>query len=68
MNRVEFEVKAFNAAETIVDARNIEFYAGTMFVKCVSQSAAQIESALIEAMQCGVVVSKVGPEYCFDFV
>ena len=68
MNKFEFEAKAFAAAETIVDARNIEFYAGTMFVKCVSVSAAQIETALIEALKCGVIVSKVGPEYCFDFV
>lgn len=68
MDRVKFEVEAFAAAETVVDARCIEFYAGTMFVKCVAQSAAKIETALIEAMKCGVVVSKVGPEYCFDFV
>ena len=43
------------------------FYAGTLFVQCDSRTAAKIETALIEQLKCGVIVSKVGPEYAFDF-
>ena len=69
MNRIEFEVKALEAAGTIVNRLlDAEMYAGTLFVRCDSKQAAKIETALIESLKCGVIVSKVGPEYSFDFV
>jgi len=66
MNKFEFEATA-----TDVVTKNFEidadFYAGSMFVTCSSAVAARIETLLIEALKCGVIVSKVGPEYAFDF-
>ena len=67
MTRFEFEMVAENAAKSVCGA-GMQFYAGTLFVKCTSIEAAKIETSLIEALKCGVIVSKVGPEYCFDFV
>lgn len=68
MNRYEFETVAETAAAKIVNEDAMQFYFGTLFVKCTSYEAAKIETALIEALQCGVIVSKVGLEFCFDFV
>jgi hypothetical protein len=39
-----------------------------MFVECNAYSASKIETALIKKLKCGVIVSKVGREYSFDFV
>lgn len=63
-----FAAKATTAAATVVDQEDIQFYGGSMFVVCDSKQAAKIETALIEAMKCGVIVSKVGQEFAFDFV
>ena len=67
MNRYEFETAVETAAAKIVNEDAMQFYFGTLFVKCTSLEAAKIETILIEALSCGVIVSKVGPEYCFDF-
>jgi len=66
MNKFEFEMTAENAAKAVCGA-SMQFYAGTLFVKCNSIEAARIETALIEALKCGVIVGKVGPEFCYDF-
>jgi hypothetical protein len=67
MNRIAFESTALDVVYENF-TKDVLFYAGTMFVTCDSKMAAKIETALIEAMKCGVIVSKVGPEYAFDFV
>ncbi len=67
-----FAGRAYLAIEEILletsEQPTAEFYAGTLFVKCNAAAAAKIETALIKALRCGVIVSKVGPEYSFDFV
>ena len=68
LNKYELAAAATNTAATVVDSEDINFYGGSMFVFCDSKQAAKIETALIEALKCGVIVSKVGPEYAFDFV
>ena len=68
MNNFEFAAAATEAASSVVSEPMVNFYAGSMFVKCDSRQAAKIETALIEALKCGVIVSKVGSEYAFDFV
>ena len=67
MNKFEFAAAATEAAATVVDSEDVNFYGGSMFVFCDSKQAAKIETALIEALKCGVIVSKIGPEYGFDF-
>jgi hypothetical protein len=72
LNYHVFTAKAFeavkNALENTEVAGSATMYAGTLFVKCNAYSAAKIETALIKELACGVIVSKVGPEYAFDFV
>lgn len=58
----------YEAVSDVQVANTAQMYAGTLFVGCDARSAAKIETVLIENMQCGVIVSKVGPEYAFDFV
>lgn len=50
------------------EARTAQMYAGSLFVICNANSAAKIKTKLIERLNCGVIVSKVGPEYSFDFI
>lgn len=57
----------YEAVSDVQVANTAEMYAGTMFVKCDARDAAKIETALIENLNCGVIVSKVGPEFAFDF-
>ena len=45
---------------------NMDF--DTLFVTCSPKIAAKIETNLIEQLKCGVIVSRVGPEFAFDFV
>ena len=39
-----------------------------MYIECDPRTAFQIESMLIEVMKCGIIVSKSGSQYCFEFV
>ena len=45
----------------------VNMYAGTLFVECNARTAAKIETALIEGLECGVRVCKCGHEFAFDF-
>lgn len=67
VNKYEFAAKATAVASTVVSEEQVVFYAGSMFVKCTTLQSAKIKGQLIEAMKCGVSVSRVGPEYAFDF-
>ena len=67
LNKHEFAALATEAAATIVDREDVNFYGGSMFVFCDSKQAAKIETALIDVLKCGVIVSKVGSEFAFDF-
>jgi hypothetical protein len=72
LNYHVFTAKAFEAVYEALEnsevAKTAQMYAGTLFVKCNAYSAAKIETALIKELECGVRVSRVGPEYAFDFV
>ena len=72
MSKHEFAAVAVESVfEALVDleiANTAHMYAGTLFVTCNAYCASKIETALIKNLKCGVIVSKVGPEYAFDFV
>jgi hypothetical protein len=72
LNYHVFTAKAFEAVYEALEntevAKTAQMYAGTLFVKCNAYSASKIETALIKHLECGVRVSRVGPEYAFDFV
>ena len=73
-NYNEFADKVQTIADAVLigidpsDALATSVYCGTLFVECNARAAAKIETLLNEAMECGVIVSKVGPEFAFDFV
>lgn len=58
---------ATEVASTIAGNEQVVFYAGTMFVKCTYMDAAKIKALLLLVLGCPVQMSKVGPEYAFDF-
>ena len=57
----------YEALSDVQVANTAQMYAGSLFVTCSARDAAKIETALINNLNCGVIVSKVGPEYTFDF-
>ncbi len=63
-----FETKVLNAVAAVT-ADEAYFYEGTMFVECTPRAAAAIESYLLDnfIVNCGIIVSKVGEEFAFDF-
>ena len=65
--QLTLQVTATDVVAAITPAEAV-FYAGSLFVTCDSLTAAKIKTALREALGCGVVVSKVGPEFAFDFI
>ena len=73
-NYNEFAHKVQTIADTVlmgIDPSNAlatTVYCGTLFVECNAHAAAKIETALLEALDHGVRVSKVGHEFAFDFV
>lgn len=58
----------FDTLDNIEVAKTATMYAGTLFVTCNAYSADKIKTALRNTMGCGVIQSKVGTEYSFDFV
>lgn len=57
----------YEAVTDVQVANTAHMYAGTLFVACTPRDAAKIETTLIENLNCGVIVSRVGPEFAFDF-
>lgn len=58
----------YDALENTEVAQTATMYAGTLFVRCNAYSAEKIKSRLMTQLSCVVKVSRVGPEYSFDFV
>jgi hypothetical protein len=71
-NYHEFSAMVQTAVDTALMNPEISasanMYCGTLFVTCNSYSAAKIKKQLIQDLDCGVQVNKIGPEYAFDFV
>jgi hypothetical protein len=71
-NYHELTVLAVTAVDTaLMDteiSKTATMYCGTLFVTCNAYSAAKIQKQLIKDVKCFVRVSKVGPEYAFDFI
>jgi hypothetical protein len=63
-----FETTMTRLAETIVPSTSIEFFEGTMFVKCSVPEAIRIESAFVDS-GVSVIISRVGSDTtAYDFV
>lgn len=44
------------------------FTSGTLFVECTVPEAIKIESTLLKALNCGIILSRMGNESSFDFI
>ena len=64
-----FEAKVLDIVDSVIPVVVYSrFFNGTLFVECTAREAAKLESAFIEALPCGVIVSSVEGEFAFDFV
>ena len=72
LNYNEFAAMAQISVETALAnpdvAHTATMYCGTLFVTCNAYSANKIKTQLIQDLDCSVMVSKIGPEYAFDFL
>ena len=63
-----FEKRVLDTVETVTGTDNFAYFAyGTLAVECSPREAAKIETALLEFVNGGVIVSKAGDEFLFDF-
>jgi hypothetical protein len=51
-----------------VPSYQANFVNGTLFVECSVRDAVRLETALLEKLRCGIILSRVGDESAFDFV
>lgn len=66
---MSFEKKALEVVAKVVKQDDTAAFAyGTLFVPCTAKEATKIETKLIEAFKCGIIVSKTPTEFCFDFI
>ena len=63
-----FEKKVLEVVEDTLGNVPASFTNGTLFVECTVPEAVKVESALLEYVDCGIILSRVGDESSFDFV
>ena len=63
-----FEKRVLGVVAKVVGEGKAEFTNGTLFVECTVPEAVRIESALLEYVDCGIILSRVGDESAYDFV
>ena len=63
-----FEKRVLNVVAKVVGEGKAAFTNGTLFVECTIPEAVRIESALLEYVDCGIILSRVGDESAYDFV
>jgi len=63
-----FEKVVLDKVEKVLKTDNRAYFAyGTLAVECSAKEAAKIETALSKVVNCGIIVSKAGDEFLFDF-
>ena len=64
-----FEKKVLaEVAEIVGSDDKASFTNGTLFVECSVEQAVKLETALLKALSCGIILSRCGEESAFDFV
>jgi hypothetical protein len=64
----EFETKVLEVLAQYAGSEDLaEWVSGTLFVECSEATAALLEDQFREAFCCGIIRSKAGKEYSFDF-
>ena len=65
---IDFETKVLQVVYRVLGPDDhAEFYNGTLFAECSDSTADLIHGELYQALVCGVISSKAGPECSFDF-
>ncbi len=63
-----FEKVVLDKVEKVLKTDNRAYFAyGTLAVECSAREAAKVETALSKVVTCGIIVSKAGDEFLFDF-
>ena len=72
MKHDNFDFLVIDIVQSALDNQDVIasacMYFGSLFVTCNGHSAQKIRSALKDRLGCGVTLSKIGPEYSFDFI
>jgi hypothetical protein len=63
-----FEKRVLGQVAKVVGEGKAAFTNGTLFVECTVPEAVRIETVLLEYVDCGIILSRVGDESAFDFV
>ena len=64
----EFETKVLEVLARVAGPEDTaEWVEGTLFVECSEGMASLLEGEFKTAFQCGIIRSKAGTEYAFDF-
>lgn len=63
-----FEKRVLDVVAKVVGEGKASFTSGTLFVECSVRDAVRVESALLEYVDCGIILSRVGDESAFDFI
>ncbi len=65
-----FEKKVLAVVSQVMAAKSFaaEFVNGTLFVQCEVADAVKIETALLKALPCGIILSRIDGESAYDFV
>ena len=64
-----FEKVVLNEVAAVLGSDDkASFTNGTLFVECSVPEAVKIETALLNAVNCGIILSRVGDESAYDFV
>jgi hypothetical protein len=45
-----------------------DFFGGSLFVECTVPQAVKLKTALLNSLDCGIIMSRVGAESAFDFI
>jgi hypothetical protein len=66
---MSFEKRVLGVVESTLGEVYAGFYNGTLFVLCEVAQAVKLETALLEQLKCGIILSRTSPhESSFDFV
>jgi hypothetical protein len=63
-----FEKRVLSVVAEVVGEGKAAFTNGTLFVECSVPEAVRVETALLDYVNCGIILSRVGDESAYDFV
>ena len=65
---MSFEKSVLSVVSETLGSVPAAFTCGTLFVECSVPEAVKLETELLCALKCGIILSRVGSESSYDFV